>query len=105
MDWVQWLSSLFLVIGGVLGVVGGIGILRFPDFYTRLHATGVTDTLCAGMFLGGLALQFGWSLATVKLAMIFGFLLFTSPTACHALAKSAVHGGLKPWVRSDGETR
>jgi len=64
MDLLQWLSAVLLLSGGLLGVIGGIGILRFPDFYTRLHAAGVTDTLCAGLFLGGLALQFGFTLAS-----------------------------------------
>jgi multicomponent Na+:H+ antiporter subunit G len=98
MDFLQWLSALLLLSGGLLGVVGGIGILRFPDFYTRLHAAGVTDTLCAGLFLGGLALHFGFTLATVKLGLIFAFLLFTAPTATHALAKAARNNGLQPWV-------
>lgn len=91
-------SVVLLAAGSLLGIVGAIGLLRFPDFYTRLHAAGVTDTLCAGLFLGGLALHFGWTLASAKLAMIFAFLLFTSPTACHALAKAAHRSGLVPWT-------
>lgn len=98
MDIQQWLSAVLLLSGGVLGIVGGIGILRFPDFYTRLHAAGVTDTLCAGLFLGGLALHFGFTLASAKLALIFAFLLFTAPTATHALAKAARNNNLKPWM-------
>lgn len=95
---VDLLSALLLGSGALLGVSGGIGLLRFPDFYTRLHAAGVTDTLCSGLFLAGLALQFGWTLATVKLGMIFAFVLFTSPTACHALARTAWKQGLVPWT-------
>lgn len=91
-------SAVLLGAGALLGVVGALGLLRFPDFYTRLHAAGVTDTLCAGLFLGGLAVQFGWTLASAKLAMIFAFLLFTSPTACHLLAKAALRAGLQPWT-------
>ena len=90
-------AAVLLLAGAGLGLVGAIGVVRFPDLYTRLHAAGVTDTLCAGLFLGGLAVHFGWSLATAKLAMIFAFLLFTSPTACHALAKAAYGAGLRPW--------
>ncbi|MEX2482554.1 MAG: monovalent cation/H(+) antiporter subunit G [Gammaproteobacteria bacterium] len=98
---VEWLGALLLGAGSLLGVVGGIGILRFPDFYTRLHAAGVTDTLCAGLFLGGLACTFGLSLASVKLAFIFFFLLFTTPTASHALAKAARRAKLAPWQAED----
>jgi multicomponent Na+:H+ antiporter subunit G len=98
-------SGLLLLGGAVLGIGGGIGLLRFPDFYTRLHAAGVTDTLCAGLFLSGLALQFGFSLASAKLAMIFFFLLFTSPTGCNALARTAWRAGLVPWVPADAERK
>jgi len=95
------LSWVCLLSGGLLGVVGGIGIHRFHDFYSRLHAVGITDTLCAMLILLGLGLQAGMSLAAFKLALIFVFLFFTSPTASHALANAAMHGGLKPKLDSD----
>jgi multicomponent Na+:H+ antiporter subunit G len=90
------LSWIFLVAGGLLGIIGGIGIHRFPDFFTRLHAAGTTDTLCAALILIGLGLQSGLTLASFKLVLIFAFILFTSPTASHALANAALHGGLEP---------
>lgn len=90
------LSWIFLAGGGVVGVIGAIGIHRFPDFYTRQHATGITDTLCAMLIVAGLVLQAGFTLAAVKLGMIFLFLFITSPTASHVLANAAMHGGLKP---------
>lgn len=99
MTGIEWIGVSLLVSGALLGVVGGIGVLRFPDFFTRLHAAGVTDTLASGLFLGGLACLLGDWQATFKLALIFFFVLFTSPTASHALAKAALHGGLKPWTR------
>lgn len=89
-------SWILLMAGGALGIVGGIGIHRFPDFYSRLHAAGITDTLCAMLILLGLGLQAGWSIAAFKLALIFVFLFLTSPTASHALANAAQHSGLKP---------
>lgn len=91
------ISALLLGAGALLGLAGGIGLLRFPDFYTRMHAASVTDTLCAALILAGLALHFGPTLASAKLALIFLFLLFTSPTATHALGKSALRSGLMPW--------
>jgi len=94
------LSWICLVSGGLVGVVGAIGIHRFPDFYSRQHAVGITDTLCAMLILFGLALQAGLSLAVFKLALIFMFLFLTSPTASHALANAAMHGGLKPKLDS-----
>ena len=95
------LSWICLLAGGALGIIGGIGIHRFPDFYSRLHAAGITDTLCAMLILLGLGLQAGWSLAAFKLALIFMFLFFTSPTASHALANAAQHSGLQPRLDSD----
>ena len=97
------ISWIFLLIGGMLGVIGGIGIHRFPDFYTRLHAAGTTDTLCALMILLGLGLQAGFSLDTFKIFLIFAFLFFTSPTASHAVANAATRSGLKPKLDKPSE--
>lgn len=98
---IDFISWILLLIGGALGIVGGIGLYRFPDFYSRLHAAGITDTLCAMLILLGLGLQAGWTLAGFKLALIFLFLVFTSPTASHALANAAQHSGLKPKLDLD----
>lgn len=92
----ETLSWICLLLGAVLGMVGGIGIHRFPDFYTRLHAASITDTLCAALFLLGLGFQAGLSLAALKLCLIFIFIFITSPTASHSLANAAMHGGLQP---------
>jgi len=94
----ETLSWTCLALGGLLGIIGGIGMHRFPDFYTRLHAAGITDTLCAAFFLLGLAFQAGLTLASFKLFLIFAFIFFTSPTASHSLANAAMLGGLKPWL-------
>jgi multicomponent Na+:H+ antiporter subunit G len=96
-----WLLDLLTVVallsGGAVGIVGGLGLVRLPDFFTRIHAGGVTDTLAAALVLLGLMFQAGWSLALVKLIMILLFLWITSPTGCHALAQSALLNGLQPW--------
>ena len=90
------LSWLCLLAGGFFGLVSGLGLLRLPDIYTRMHAAGITDTLAAGLILLGLAFQGGMSFVTVKLGLIFVFLIFTSPTSTHALAQAALFSGLKP---------
>ena len=92
------LSWILLVAGGAMGVIGGVGMLRFPDFFTRMHAAGITDTLCAFLVLAGLALQIGWGLGLLKVVLIAAFMGLTSPTATHALARAALAGGEKPIV-------
>lgn len=89
-------SGFFLLVGSFLCITGGIGILRFPDFYTRMHATGVTDTLGAGMILIGLMiLSTGW-LVLAKLVIVLLLTLLIGPTTSHVLAKAAFHNGLMP---------
>jgi multicomponent Na+:H+ antiporter subunit G len=93
------LSWITIVTGCLLGIIGGIGLIRFPDFYSRLHATGITDTLCAGLILLGLGLQSGWAYETVKLFLIYAFLFFTSPTSSFSLGNGAWQSGTKPWTK------
>ena len=89
-------SWLFISVGAFFIVAGAIGVLRFPDFFTRLHAVSVCDTIGAGLILTGLMFQGGFSLVTVKLLLIFYFMIFTGPTATHVLAKAALQGRLEP---------
>lgn len=87
---VSVVAGLFFVLAGTLGV------LRLPDFYTRMHAAGITDTLGAELILLGLVLQSGFTQTSAKLGLVAFFLLLTSPTATHAVANAAHHAGLKP---------
>ena len=92
-----------LVAGGLFCIVGAVGMLRMPDFYTRMHAASVIETLGAGLILLGLMLQAGFSLIAVKLLIVALLIFFASPTATHALARAAVARGLQPWLGGDGE--
>jgi len=97
-------SWLLLIAGGVFVFIGGVGALRMPDFYTRMHAASLTDTLGTILILLGIILQAGLSLAAIKLAAITVFLLLTCPTAAYALANAARLSGLTPERRvSDAE--
>ena len=93
---IDLLSWFLILLGGAFGIIGGIGLLRLPDFFSRIHAASLTDSMCAPCIIGGLMLQSGLTLVTVKLAFLVIFLFLTSPTASHALAKAALHGGLHP---------
>ena len=91
-------SWLFILAGSAGIVISAVGVLRMPDFYTRLHAAGVTDTFGAELLIVGLAIQAGFTLLTVKLFIIGLFLFFTGPTATHATANAAWVAGLRPEV-------
>jgi len=94
-------SALCLLLGSFLCLSGGVGIIRFPDFYTRMHAVGVTDTLGAGMILIGLMLQNPGVLVVLKLLLILLMTVFISPVASHALAKAAYKNNLVPLSNSN----
>ena len=72
------LSWALLVAGGGFMLIGSYGLLRLPDFFTRLHPAGITDTMGSGLVLAGLILQGGFALGSLKLALVFLFLMFTS---------------------------
>ncbi len=98
-------SALCLLAGSFLCLSGGVGIIRFPDFYTRMHAAGVTDTLAASMILIGLMLQNPDALVISKLVMILLMTLFISPTASHAIAKAAMDSGLLPLLDKEKDKK
>ena len=95
------ISWILLLSGSFFAVVGGIGVIRMPDLFTRLHAAGVTDTGGAGLILAGLMFQGGISLVTVKLLMILTFLWFSSPVSTYALARAALASGEEPFWAED----
>ena len=90
------LSGIFLAGGAFFCLVGGIGLIRMPDFYTRMHAASVTETLGAGLMLVGMMLHAGLTLVTAKLILIGLLIFLASPASSHALAKAALMSGLKP---------
>jgi multicomponent Na+:H+ antiporter subunit G len=99
------LVSVLLFAGVFFFAIGTIGILRFPDFYTRLHAAGKCDSLAVIVVLLAVALfnlldfSFGNLLVTLKILAIGVFISITSPTATHALTKAALVVGVEPWTK------
>ncbi|MDX1400779.1 MAG: monovalent cation/H(+) antiporter subunit G, partial [Kiloniellales bacterium] len=93
------LSWLAILVGSAFLLIGSLGLLRLPDFYTRLHAAGVIDTLGAELMLLGMMFQAGFSFVTIKLVLIGAFIFITSPTATHAIANAAYTAGLRPQVK------
>ena len=95
------LSGILLAGGSVFILIGAIGMARLPDFYTRMHGAGIVDTLGAGLFIAGLMLQGGLTLTTVKLLLMFIFIMFASPTSSYALANAALSQGVEPQIDDD----
>lgn len=97
MEVAQEILAWALILGGALfTLIGSLGVIRLPDFYSRLHAAGIVDTLGAGLLLLGMIVYAGFTLVSVKLLLIGLFLFFTSPTATHAIANAAYVAGLRP---------
>jgi len=86
---VDFFSWCLILAGSAFLLIGALGVIRLPDFYTRLHAAGLTDSLGASFFLAGLLLQAGFGMTGMKLVLILLFIILTSPVATHALINAA----------------
>ena len=96
--------AVVLVCSGVFFLLmGAIGLLRFPDFYTRMHAAGKSDTLGSLLVLTGLAFYEGIDLTAVKILLIALFIFVTSPTATHAMARAAFKNKMPLWTMEKGK--
>ena len=93
------ISALFIISGLFFIVVGTIGLLRLPDFYSRMHATGKCDTLGVGLTITGLMIYNGFNFISVKLLFLVFFVFIANPVATHAIARAAYKVGLQPWRR------
>jgi len=95
------ISTMFLAAGPFFMIIGTAGLLRFPDFYTRLHATGKCDTLGQILIIVGCMTYEGLSFITIKLFFVSAFYLLVGPTGTHALMKAAYASGLPVWRKGD----
>ncbi len=92
-------AGAFLFGGFFFFFTSTVGLLRLPDFYSRLHATGKGDTLGACLCLIGLAIHEGFSLVSLKIVFIAAFMFLAQPTATHVISRAGLKSGLKPWTR------
>jgi len=100
---VQQIASIFFLLGGFFFFVAAtVGLLRFPDFFCRLHATGKGDTMAVLLSLIGLSIYEGFSLTSLKIIFIAVFMFLAQPTATHAISRAALRCGLQPWTREKG---
>jgi len=95
MDMLINIVSWVCIIGGsMFCLVGGLGLIRLPDMFARMHGASLIDTMGIGLILIGLMFQAGFTLITGKLVLILIFVFFTSPTSTYALARAAINGDL-----------
>ncbi len=99
----QWLGGGLVLVGSLFMIVGAIGLIRLPDVFTRMHGSSVSDTLGGGLILVGLMIIAGVSLVAVKLAFLILFFGLMSPVATHAIARAALHAGVRPVLAPDAE--
>ncbi len=95
------LSVIFIIGGIFFFTTATIGLLRFPDFFARLHATGKGDTLAVLLCLIGLAVYEGVSLTGLKIVFIAVFMALAQPTATHAISRAALRRGIQPWTKGE----
>ena len=101
-SFITLIAECGFLIGGMLCITGGIGLLRFPDFFSRVHAAGVTETLAAPLLMLAIVLHQGEvNQDSFKLLLITFFILATNPTASHAMTKAALHGGKHPLLGAE----
>ena len=93
-----WIGGGLVLLGVLLSLLGAIGVLRFPDVYTRIHAASITDTGGASLVLLGLCFLMGLTIVTLKLVFVWVFIMLTTPVAANALANAAFSSGHKPRI-------
>lgn len=99
MEWSQIanvLSWACIAGGAFFALTGTLGIIRFPDVFTRMHGASVVDTMGIGLILVGLMFQSPNAITVIKLGLILVFIFFTSPTTCYALARATLSAGFMP---------
>lgn len=101
----QIVSNLMLGTGVLFVISGAVGLHRLPEFFTRTHAASVTDSAGAGLIVLGLLLRTESLDVALRLMLILLFLLFTGPTASHALSQAALLDGLRPRVDDAADHR
>jgi len=98
---IELVSTILLYVGGFFYFAGTLGLLRFPDVYSRLHALAKADNLGLGCILLGLAIQEESLAAALKLVLIWPLALAASATVSYAIARRADALGIKPWRRGE----
>jgi len=92
-------SLVLIGTGVVFFAAGSLGLLRFPDVYTRLHALTKADNVGLGLIVAGLALQADNGAVALRLLLIWLLTMISSATGCYLVAQAALRMGIKPWEK------
>lgn len=103
MAWNDYATIACMTIGCFFALTGAVGLLRMPDFYSRLHPTGKSDTLAQFLIILGLVFQATDPMVMVKLGLLSTLLFVTAPTSTHAISRAAEFDGLEPWTKTEPE--
>ncbi len=95
------ITTICLALGCFFSLTGAVGLLRMPDFFTRIHPAGKSDTLAQFLIMIGLLFQASDAISCAKLVMITGLIFLTSPVAVHAITQAAHLAGVKPWHKEE----
>jgi multicomponent Na+:H+ antiporter subunit G len=98
-------SWALILAGSFFTLVGAVGLLRMPEIFTRIHAASVIDTLGVGLLVGGMVLQAGFTLVTLKLFFLLCLFVVSGPAVTHALAQACLHEGIEPQLTEDRRQR
>jgi multicomponent Na+:H+ antiporter subunit G len=90
-------ASILLLLGSLFMLIGAIGIYRFPDFYTRMHAATKATSLGMGFLLAGAAVHFDYWEVLVKAVLVMIFIFLTTPVAAHTISQAAYRMGVEKW--------
>ena len=100
-----WVGDTLVALGVVFVLIGSIGVIRLPDFYSRAHAATKPDTMGRILTMLGLAVRHGVSINSAKLLLIVIFVLIANPAAAHVLGRAAIRTGVQPWTRREENRR
>jgi multicomponent Na+:H+ antiporter subunit G len=96
----DWLAAILMTLGLVFFLAGTVGLLRFPDVYTRLHTVTKADNVGLGLIIFGLAVDAQSVWEVVELLLVWGLVMVASTTAAHLISRRALAQGIEPWKES-----
>lgn len=91
------LAAFLILLGSAFSATAGIGVLRLPDVFTRMHAATKVGTLGSGLIMAGVGFYFADPAVVLRCILIVFFLLLTAPIGAHMIGRATLRIGIKPW--------